>query len=29
MIDEKPTTQLVVRIATPEDIPQIERLEQL
>ncbi len=27
MIDEKPTTQLVVRIATPEDIPQIERLD--
>ena len=27
MIDEKPTTPLVVRIATPEDIPQIERLD--
>ncbi|MHB8597032.1 MAG: GNAT family N-acetyltransferase [Ktedonobacteraceae bacterium] len=27
MIDEKPTMQLVVRIATPEDIPQIERLD--
>lgn len=27
MIDEKPTTPLVIRIATPEDIPQIERLD--
>lgn len=27
MIDEKPTTPLVVRIATPEDIPQIELLD--
>ncbi|MEO8972915.1 MAG: N-acetyltransferase [Ktedonobacteraceae bacterium] len=27
MLDEKPATQLVVRIATPEDIPQIERLD--
>ncbi|HLX39385.1 MAG TPA: N-acetyltransferase [Ktedonobacteraceae bacterium] len=27
MIDEKPTTPLVVRIATAEDIPQIERLD--
>lgn len=27
MIDEKPTAPLVIRIATPEDIPQIERLD--
>ena len=27
MIDEKPTTPLVIRIATPEDLPQIERLD--
>jgi ribosomal protein S18 acetylase RimI-like enzyme len=29
MIDESPTTQLVIRLATPEDIPQIELLDSL
>lgn len=27
MLNERPTTPLVVRIATPQDIPQIERLD--
>jgi hypothetical protein len=27
MIDELPTTPLVIRLATPEDIPQIEMLD--
>jgi ribosomal protein S18 acetylase RimI-like enzyme len=29
MIDESPTTSLVVRLATPEDLPQIELLDSL
>ena len=27
MLNERPTTPLVVRIATPQDIPQVERLD--
>lgn len=29
MIDESPTTALVIRLATPEDIPQIEMLDRV